>query len=294
MRAMTFPMCFARRLSMALALAMVFAPSVQAQATYTLGGNSRGYVAVNQQFPGNCGKGTGFETGATKTYAPGSASLDCSGTGWSGQSVMTADARTIRAMSTITANNLQANNLIGLATAFYSDTWTINASGVIPTSVSFTYQFTGFTSSSDVSGANAVHISRLGMGFDAGVTNSTIATAPGEYTVTYDITTGMIGRAIPISYGITVFAQLIGLNSLTPFSGTVTTDFGNTLRMSRVDFFQRQTDGSLLDITGNVNLASASGADYKTPLATVPEPGTFALLGVGALALFMVRRRAIR
>jgi len=266
--------------------------AAQQAVTYSSGGNSRGYIAVNQSYPGTCGAGRGFETDAPKTYKAGDVTLNCSGPGWSGQSMMSTTARSIRAMSTVTATNLAATNLIGLATAMYVDQWTIDPLGAIPTSVTFAYDFSGFSFSSGVTNSQSSTITRFSAGFDIGVPNQLVATTPGQYNVSFAISPGMIGRAIEVSYQLTVFAQLLGLAGTMPFSGTTTADFGNTLRMSRVSFFQQQLDGSQRDVTQLVSLSSVSGADYLTPLTTVPEPSTTLLLGVGCVAIFVGLRRS--
>jgi hypothetical protein len=164
--------------------------------------------------------------------------------------------------------------------------------------VSFLGELTGTTSVNAAPPTEAIAFSSYGMQWwDA---------ALGRYTAGYFDLPNNLGshpyRANPLIFPLVNGSNYFGIflaaaadlsNDLersgidVPLIGTAEADYARTGRITAVRVLDAQGNG----ITARVTLSFASGASYG--VAVVPEPGTWALLGTGLLALGAVTRRRV-
>jgi len=260
------------------------------------GFNAFGYVSANQVFDrADCGVGQfapPFPNPVRFVNSP--TTINCVDADWQGQSIMDGTGRALRSFSSVTANGFVGNNVVALSRVWFMDSWSIT--GGTPTQATFSFYLSGSTSESVSPGTTAHHTAAIGVEFNTllpapAVVDQGVVTPPGAYSFSFGITPGMLTNPIFFNIGLITFANLTPSSPGGAITGTSTTDFASTLTLQRVQFFEAQADGSLLDITNQLNVVSASGTDY---LSTVPEPGVVVLMGTGLLLLGIAARRRHR
>jgi hypothetical protein len=100
----------------------------------------------------------------------------------------------------------------------------------------------------------------------------------------------------PITLGMSYFLDGNGKNALQFFAngiGSPIFEFGPTVGSGALDIGDGSTLGGYLQVVNDPNNASNSGsALFSNITISVPEPSSAALLGLGALTIFLRRRRA--
>jgi hypothetical protein len=191
--------------------------------------------------------------------------------------------------------------------AYFNETFTFGA--VVPASVVFHYALTGDPS---------LTLSNYTAGITQGILQSTVSITNGQggsillreevYKSTSELpgdddrffservgstTTFLRGTpVVRVTTAISARATLLTYRGRSA-TGALDADYSHTGRIAYIQAF----DESGADISGSVAVSTASGVTYTfgAPVSTVPEPGTWALLGTGLLGIGGVtarRRRA--
>jgi autotransporter-associated beta strand protein/T5SS/PEP-CTERM-associated repeat protein len=205
----------------------------------------------------------------------------------SGTTILTGNNNAYNGITTVSAGTLLANssNALGTSLVTVSNSGTLGGNGTIGGATTIA---SGGNLTPGSSGAGVLSFS-AGLTLESGSTTTFLINAPGDFT-----SINILGNNI--NFG----GELIfNIASYTPTVGDAFTLFNMTGGATQSGNFSSVSAGSLF-FTESEGIWSASYGDYayqfsqstgQLSVAAVPEPSTYALFGLGAVAIFVALRR---